>query len=282
MPLQIPLYTTDNIYASYLDRLLVKSLGVQPGVVEENDYKVSAGSGLQVKVEKGKAFVAETGAIEESNNSFFNGLYNVLSSTESTPYNNVEVSSVNPQIAQIILRVYDVEELKISGQSYARLEWLNGTPNAGATKAHIEEGKAEEFGAKELPQSCYKLAYIVIPKNATKSSEFSIVDKRKLPYEKYTTKNYTKGEAETGVTPSIMYPSVVNLTVYFESKVRSSAVFNVGGVQVVSLQFGASIEGGVSAVVSVPLFFYLNPGESWKLVGSEGLSASMSSATKIL
>jgi hypothetical protein len=173
-----PSYVEDIIYASYIDRLLIKSLGVQAGVVEENDYKVSAGSGLQVEAEKGKAFVAETGAIEESSNSFFNGLYNVLSSTKSSPYNNVVVSAVNPQIAQIILRVYDVGELKISGQSYARLEWLNGSPNAGATKAHIEEGKSSEYGAAVLSQSSLRLCYIVVPKNATKSSEYTIVDER--------------------------------------------------------------------------------------------------------
>lgn len=175
----IPSYTSDNVFPAYQDRLLIKSLGVQAGVAESEDYKVSAGSGLQVNVKAGKAFVEQTKAIEESNNTFYNGLYNVLNPTEQNPYNSVEVSAVNPQIAQIILRVYDIAELGISGSSYARLEWLNGAPNAGATKAHVEEGKASEFGAAALPQSSFRCAYIVVPKNATVSSEYSIIDARK-------------------------------------------------------------------------------------------------------
>jgi hypothetical protein len=176
----IPSYTEDLIYASYFDRLLIKSLGVQAGVVGEEDYKVSAGTGLQVNVKSGKAFVAETKAIEESNNEFYNGLYHVPNPTETNPYNNVEVSSANPQIAQIILRVYDVGELKIGGSSYARVEWLNGTPNAGATKTHVEEGKASEYGAAALPQSSFRICYVVVPKNAALSSEYNIVDSREF------------------------------------------------------------------------------------------------------
>lgn len=172
------LYCEDLKYPAYADRLLMKSLGVQAGVVGAEDYKVSAGTGLQVNVKAGKSFVEETKAIEESSNTFYNGLYNVLNPTEQNPYNNVEVSAVNPQIAQIILRIYDVNELKSVGSSYGRIEWLNGTPNAGATEAHMKEGKSGEFGMAALPTSSLTLARVLVPKNATKSSEYYIEDAR--------------------------------------------------------------------------------------------------------
>jgi hypothetical protein len=156
--------------------LLIKALGVQAGVVEAEDYKVSAGSGLQVNVKKGKAFVEETEAIEESENSFYNGMYLVPNPTETNPYNSVEVSVANPQIAQIILRVYDIGVLKTSGSSYGRIEWLNGTPTAAATEAKMKEGIYE--GVAELSRSSFRLARVLVPKNATKSTEFYIEDAR--------------------------------------------------------------------------------------------------------
>jgi hypothetical protein len=171
-----PLYAEDLVYASYYDRLLIKALGVQAGVVEAEDYKVSAGSGLQVNVKKGKAFVEETKAIEESENSFYNGMYLVPNPTETNPYNSVEVSAANPQIAQIILRVYDIGELKTSGSSYGRIEWLNGTPTASATEAKMKEGVYE--GIAELPRSSFRIARVLVPKNATKATEFYIEDSR--------------------------------------------------------------------------------------------------------
>src|ERR1700690_2980449 len=113
-----PSYAEDLEYASYSDRLVLKSLVSQPGVVETEDYKVSAGSGLQVNIKSGNAIVAETKATQESSNEFYNGYYQVGNPSETNPYNSVVVSSANPQIAQIILRIYDVNELKISGSSY--------------------------------------------------------------------------------------------------------------------------------------------------------------------
>jgi hypothetical protein len=173
-----PSYTEDIKFSAYQDRLLLASLIKKAGIIEFKDFEVSAGSGLQVNVRKGKAFVKQTGAIEESGNTFYNGMYNVLNPIEQNPYNSVEVFTTNPQIAQIILRVYDVDELKTSGNSSARIEWLNGTANAGATKVNAEGENPQAYGAATLPQSSFILCYIVVPKNATKSSEFVIVDKR--------------------------------------------------------------------------------------------------------
>lgn len=171
MPLQTPLNTEDQLYTAWQDRLAFKSTGIQAGVVEVNDYKVNAGAGLQVEVEKGNAWVMQTGATQESSNAFFDGLYQVSSSTKINPSNSVVVSSVNPQIAQIILRVYDINELKISGSSYAKVEWLNGTPTIGATLEN-------RSGAAALPQSSLRLADVLVPKNAASSAAYEIRDRR--------------------------------------------------------------------------------------------------------
>jgi hypothetical protein len=182
MSILLPADCEDLLYPSYQDRLIAKTL-VNAGVVEENDYKVTAGTGLQVNVNEGNAYVAQTNAIQESSNSFYNGLYEIPNSTSATPSNNVEVSSVNPQIAQIILRVYDVNELKIGGSSYAKLEWLNGTPTAEATKTKMENG--EYKGAAALPQSSFRCARVLVPKNASSSSSYYIEDARTFANSKY-------------------------------------------------------------------------------------------------
>lgn len=163
--LQLPQYCEDLSYPAFLDRYLINDLGIQPGVVTSNSYKVSAGSGLQVNVLNGGAYVESE-----------NGPYHESSTAALTPSNSVEVSTVNPQIAQIILRVFDINELKISGQSNAKIEWLNGTPTASATEAKMKEGKFE--GAAELPSSTLRFASVLVPKNATSSSEFFIMDRR--------------------------------------------------------------------------------------------------------
>jgi|ERR1700722_4811536 len=175
--LLIPSYTTDLDFPAYQDRLLMKSLGVQAGVIGSEDFKVSAGSGKQVNVKAGKALVEQTKAKQESSNIFYNGLYNVLNPVEQNPSNEVVVSATNPQIAQIVLRVYDVEELGIGGSSYAQIEWLNGTPTSGITEAQMREGIY--LGSySPLPTSVLRLAYVLVPKNAITSTEYYIKDAR--------------------------------------------------------------------------------------------------------
>src|ERR1700722_9830339 len=208
-----PSYAQDIKYPAYQDRLLMKSLGVQAGVVGLEDFIVTAGTGLQVEVEKGKGFIEQTNQNQEVGNTFYNGLYNVLGPTKQNPYNSVEIPTTNPQIAQIILRVYDVNELLISGSTYARIEWLNGTANTGATKAHAEEGKASEFGAAALPASSYRVAYVVVPKNATTSSEYSIIDARGfsvgVPFPKFIQRKENKVIAKSGEFIQATEPSQV-------------------------------------------------------------------------
>ena len=178
MALLSPNYTEDQLYAAYQDRLLIKSLGIQAGVVGLGDYKVEkvAGASLQVTSKSGNAFVEQTKAIEESENTFYNGMYFVSNPKLLEPSNTVTVPTINPQIAQIILRVYDEPELKGAGESKAKLEWLNGSESAEATEAKMKEGIYK--GVAALPQSSFRLAYILVPKNATKAEEYYIEDAR--------------------------------------------------------------------------------------------------------
>lgn len=250
--LQVPLYTQDNTFASYLDRLLVKSLGVQAGVVEAEDYKVSAGAGLQVNLKAGKAFVEQTKAIEESENSFFNGLYGCFSSTESNPVNNVEVSAVNPQIAQIILRVYDVEELRTSGQSKFQIEWLNGTPTAEAKEAKMKEGIYE--GAAALPQSSFRVARVLVPKNATKSSEYYIEDARTYANRiKQSYETRVVRESEKEYEPSATRP----VEIIAELNVKEVVKVTVGSVLILELSN--------TSTINYPVNFVCPAGQKWKI-----------------
>lgn len=164
--LQQPLFCQDLLYPASELRELVASLGSTAGVISGPSYKVSAGSGLQVNVSSGAALV------EQANGP----LYYQTCATTVTPSNSVVVSSVNPQIAQIILRIYDVNELKITGSSNAKIEWLNGTPTASATEAKMKEGKYE--GATVLPESSLRLYRILVPKNAASSASYYIEDAR--------------------------------------------------------------------------------------------------------
>lgn len=180
--LLLPENTEDLLYAAYQDRLVAKTL-VNPGVILASDFEISLGVGLQLNINRGNAWVAQTNATQESSNSFYNGLYEVASTTETTPSNNVTVSSVNPQIAQIILRVYDVNELKIGGSSYVKLEWLNGTPSSNASESRMKERYYD--GAAALPQSSFRIARVLVPKNATSCSEYYIEDTRTYANSKF-------------------------------------------------------------------------------------------------
>jgi hypothetical protein len=99
---------------------------------------------------------------------------------------------------------------------------------------------------------------------------------------KYTSKSYTHAEAEAGVTPSASHSAIVNISIGFNEKVRSRAEFSVGGVSVGGVQFGATLEAGVSAIIQIPFTVMTNPGEVWKLEGNEGLSPALEAHTRLM
>lgn len=157
MALGTPAFTTDQSYPFETLRLL---MGAQasPGVVLPRDMLVTPASGLQVSVAAGRSFVAETVATEGS---FYTtgGLYFNYNDAPSAPYNNILAPSVSPRVDQVILRVYDVVEQVISGSSFARFEWLQGTETSGANVTPGSGGYLA--GASPLPPNSLGLAYVL-------------------------------------------------------------------------------------------------------------------------
>lgn len=145
-----PSYVQDQLFPAYSDRLQVKA-AYNAGVVGFNDYRVSAASGLQCSVASGMAYVTQTGAIENSSNTFYNGNYGVPNDGTVSPYNTITTPVTNNRLDQVILRVYDVGELGIGGSSFARIEWVQGTETGGASLSNRN-------GAGTLPASCLLLA----------------------------------------------------------------------------------------------------------------------------
>ena len=192
MTLLKPTYTEDIKYPAYIDRLLTKSLA-RPGVVNPNDFKVTENIGnLQVKVGGGYAFVEQTVNKLEPLNKKYNGLYHVVNTEEINPSNNVIVNSSNPQMAQIILRIYDNEEMGIGGgESLAKVEWLNGIPQSGVT---IDN----RTGAATLPENSLRLADVLVPKNALNSASFTIRDRRPWAHGAYARTNVSNVEQPLG------------------------------------------------------------------------------------
>lgn len=261
MAILAPSYCEDQLYASYRDRLLIKSLGIVAGMVGTEDYKISAGSGLQVNVKAGNAFVEQTNAIEESENSFYNGMYQVSNPTQINPFNSVAISSANPQIAQIILRVYDVGELKISGSSYGRVEWLNGTPTASATEAKMKEEVFE--GVAALPVSSYRIARILVPKNATTSAEYYIEDARTSCY----AENGTKLSLSTSLEPVASY-----YTPYIRLE-NGNAISRFKGL--ISVGSGKELKNGNNILISTStLLAKFVPTKSVKLLTTSNVNGN--------
>lgn len=252
-----PSYCEDLLYSAKEDRFLLEGL-TRAGVSEREGYLVGPGAGTQVNVGAGIAFIPYDAAQAQ--------LYGAYNDETQSPYNTAIVSGENPQIAQIILRVYDVNELKISGNSFARIEWLNGVPNAGATEAHVKEGLASSYGAAELPISSLRIYYVVVPKNATSSSEFHILDAREFGTPLILGNVYSnfpvisKSELETGVEPSYARLTFVS----FRNESADS----------VNVLVGSSIIGTVAH--DATLTFLVPPGLKWKLEGPEIIASHAS------
>lgn len=266
MPIYPPSFTEDGVYSASQDRYFIKSMGLQPGVVNSSDLTVQEGAGLQVEVNEGLSIIEQTEPV--------GGYYNVpITGGRSIPYNNVVVSSVNPQIAQIILRVYDNPELKVSGSSFARFEWLNGTPTASATEAKMKEGKFE--GVAPLPRSSLRLARVLVPKNATKSEEYYIEDARTFANELLESRLPSKRAfVNIGNTYSPLVERTVG-TEYEPSATRSASVMlkltvihgkshpiYVGGVEISEVQAEGTEGFGI-----FPIYFKCPAGKKWKVGG---------------
>lgn len=236
MTLTLPLDTQDAAYPAALDRMRLKASGVQAGVVESEDFKVSAASGLQVSVAAGRAYVAQTNAVEGS---FYDGLYLVGNDGAMTPSGTPTVSATLPQLSQVVLRVYDITELKIAGASYARIEWLNGAPSEGASLAN-------RSGAAELPQSSLRLADVLIPAGAESAEHFEIRDRR--PWATGANFEFIEEASLEGGAAEWIYPSLLKRRVEttgnaYEVIIGAEYVFWHTGLPSWELYFGVGVDG---------------------------------------
>lgn len=171
MALFAPSYTQDALIPAYQDRLQTASIP-QAGVVgSSGDYLVTPGTGLQVNVAAGRAYVAQTGATEGA---FYNGMYFQANDGAVTPYNSISAPITNPRVDQVILRIYDNPELSAGGSSFARVEWLVGTEAAGAT---IGVG-GNRNGAAALPASSLRLADVLQTVGEVSIPAANIFDRR--------------------------------------------------------------------------------------------------------
>src|ERR1700757_392879 len=152
MTLSLPAYTQDQLFPFTYLRMGMGSFAT-PGVVMPGDMLVSPGSGLQVQIAAGEAYIQQTvaklGAFYASR-----GLYYVFNDSVANPYNSIAAPSVNPRIDQVIARVYDVYEQGLGGSSFWRYEWLVGVETSGANLTNLS-------GAAALPANSLRLAYVL-------------------------------------------------------------------------------------------------------------------------
>jgi hypothetical protein len=76
----------------------------------------------------------------------------------------------NPRLDQVILRVYD-STIDSTGNNFARVEVLTGTPQVGATLAN-------RSGAASLSANAMRLADVLVPAGSTSVTNASIKDRR--------------------------------------------------------------------------------------------------------
>ncbi len=87
--------------------------------------------------------------------------------------------------------------------------------------------------------------------------------------QKYATTSLSRAEAETGVTPSLARPAIVNAVVISEINKPCFGAFKAGGVVVSEF-----LAGAVTALATKqPQSFWVNPGQKWELTaGSTGVT----------
>jgi hypothetical protein len=122
------------------------------GLVSNGDMYVSPASGLQVSIGAGEIYIPQT--ITRQALPFYaqRALYYCANDSAANPYNTITAPIAFPRVDQIILRVYDAYEQQLSGNSYARYEWLPGTETSGATLTN-------KSGASALPANSITLSY---------------------------------------------------------------------------------------------------------------------------
>lgn len=152
MTLSLPAYTQDLQFPFQYLRMGMHSQ-LNAGVVSIGDMSVSPGSGLQVQIAVGEAYVQQT---VSRLGSFYSqrGLYYVFNDSVNNPYNSLATPISEPRVDTIVARVYDAVEQSLGGQSFWRYEWISGTETPGATLSNLD-------GVATLPDNCLGLSYVL-------------------------------------------------------------------------------------------------------------------------
>lgn len=125
----------------------MESVGLQAGVYEANDFKVTpAGGTYQLNIAAGRAWVQATGTRM--------GRYLVVNDASET-LTIAAAHATNPRIDQIVLRVRDAADLG-DVTNVPELSVIQGTATSGATLAN-------RTGAASLPSNSLRLADILVP-----------------------------------------------------------------------------------------------------------------------
>lgn len=273
MAKSLPAYTQDNQYPfSYLR---MGQLGYNsPGVVFAGDMQVSPGTGLQVQISAGEAYVQQTVA---RLGSFYaqRGVYQIFDDSVDNPYNTITAPVSNPRVDQVIARVYDSYEQQLSGNSYWRYEWLPGTETSGA-QINNPSGSGYLAGAAALPDNSLCLAYCLSTVGMNSWSSGNI-----LNVAPFSSQNRLRPVSISSNTQALAGQEVVvtgssSITVTLPSHVKSHkiGVLNIGtGVVTVS---GTNIQGaGLSSASSFPLgsvgasAVLLDDGTNWLMIEGE-------------
>lgn len=123
------------------------------GLIAPTDMAVTAGSGMQVLVAPGEAFVPGTSSATQG------GYYSRVSS--STALTIAAANVTNPRVDLVVAQV---EDAAYSGASNLfQVAVLTGTATSGATLSNLS-------GAPSLTASSLALAYVLVPANATSIS----------------------------------------------------------------------------------------------------------------
>lgn len=136
MTLSIPLFAQDLQYPAWLMRKQFASM-MNPGVTNPlSDLLVTATTGMLVQAAPGGAYIPQTIESQEPATSDM-GLYYIYNDGPIQPSNSVVAPASNPRVDTVGLRVYDVTEQVIAGNSKCQLEWVQGFETSGATLANL-------------------------------------------------------------------------------------------------------------------------------------------------
>lgn len=155
MTVQIPAFVDDGTYPFWNLRMALGAVA-NPGPVDPaSELSVSPGSGLQVAISPGRAWVQQTVSTDGGGATIYqDGMYFVVNDSAANPANSILAPVSNPRVDMVVLRVYDVKEQGLSGASKAQFEWVEGTETSGATLSNLS-------GVGTLPANSLLLDYVL-------------------------------------------------------------------------------------------------------------------------